>query len=228
MVQPATQPKNQSVYLVEDHELYALGLQQMIERSSDFSFVGRADNVLTAVTDCQIIQPDVMLLDWQLKNETGLSVIRALRAQGKQPLIAVMTSYNDPHLIAICQKAGANAFILKEEPLVQVLAKLRRMRPDAWEPPKDCAAMRRAERDDSGRRTAAWITLSPREKACMDLLAQGLQQVDVAEALHISLNTLKNHRKNIYRKMGFKTKMDLVLFCREHELEGYRKSALNS
>lgn len=209
----------QAVYLVEDHELFTLGLQRMIEESPDFSFAGHASGVLTAVSEIRRLQPEIVLVDLQLKGESGLALIRTLRAQGDLPLIAVITNHNDPRLVASCEQAGANAFILKEEPLHRVLAKMKRMRPLEWE----------AEFGGSTRRTLAsdvppssevnaWASLSPREIECMKLLAFDLQQVDVAKQLHISLNTLKNHRKNIYKKMGFKSKTDLVLFCRENEL----------
>lgn len=210
-------PNIQSVYLVEDHELFTLGLRRMIEESSDFAFAGHANGVLPAVADILRIQPQVVLVDLQLKGESGLSLIRTLRAQGETPLIAVITNHNDPRLVATCEQAGANAFILKEEPLDRVLAKLRRMRPGLWVQP-DTGIQGNRKTEALKPEMAAWASLSPREIDCIKWLAQDLQQVDVAEKLNISLNTLKNHRKNIYKKMGFKTKTDLVLFCRENEL----------
>lgn len=210
--------RKQAVYVVEDHELFTLGLQRMIEESPDFSFAGHANGVLTAVAEIRRLQPEVVLVDLQLKGESGLALIRTLRAHGDLPLIAVITNHNDPRLVASCQQEGANAFILKEEPLGQVLAKLRRMRPREWKADLASGTRQPLAKNGSNAEAVAWASLSPREIECMKLLALDLQQVAVAEQLHISLNTLKNHRKNIYKKMGFKSKTDLVLFCRENEL----------
>ncbi len=116
-------------------------------------------------------------------------------------------------------RAESTAFMLKDEPLEKVLSKLRRMRPGRWEPFEDRFAQERLTSAVRETATEAWTTLSPREIECLKLLALDLQQVDVAEKLCISLNTLKNHRKNIYKKMGFKTKTDLVLYCREIKLQ---------
>ena len=218
MVESLTSQNIRTVYLVEDHELYALGLQRMIEDSPDFRWVGHSDGVLPAVAAYPVIRPDVMLVDLQLKGESGLSLIRSLRAYGEDPLIAVITSHHDPRLVADCERAGANAFILKDEPLECVLAKMRRMEKGQWEPPGRGVFNRRLKEVEANDFAAIWTMLSPREIECMKLLAEDLQQVEVAERLHISLNTLKNHRKNIYKKLGFKTKTDLVLFCRERGL----------
>ena len=219
MVESApTQPRIPSVYLVEDHELFALGVQRMIEDSPHFSFAGHADSVLTAVAEIQRVQPDVVLVDLQLKGENGLSIVRSLRAHGDLPLIAVITNHNDPRLVATCEQAGANAFILKEEPLDRVLDKLRQMRAGHWAPPDNGMPQGGPKTNALHPEIAAWSSLSPREIDCMKWLARDLQQVEVADKLNISLNTLKNHRKNIYKKMGFKTKTDLVIFCRENQL----------
>lgn len=212
----AIQPRIQTVYLLEDHELYKLGLEKMISESEDFSFVGHADNVLTAVAECRRINPDVVLVDMQLKGETGVTLIRSLRANGKLPLIAVITNHNDPRLVATCENAGANAFIYKEESLAEVLTKMRRMRPGQWEQPRMHNPIQKKMKVSEELPLAAWASLSPRELDCMRLLSAGLQQDEAARQLNISVNTMKNHRKNIYKKMGFSTKMDLVLFCREN------------
>ena len=211
-------PRKRSVYLVEDHELFTLGLQRMLEMSTEFDFAGHSRGVLAAVSEIQRLQPDIVLLDLQLDGESGVSLIRTLRAQGESPLIAVLTNHNDPRLIATCEQSGANAYILKETALGELVKILGRMQAGRWEAPLASGPNRANPKKTTSSEPLALASLSPREIDCMKLLAQDLQQTEVAERLHISLNTLKNHRKNIYKKMGFKTKTDLVVHCRENGL----------
>ena len=115
---------NQRVYLLEDHEMFRLGLQSIIDGAEGFSVVGGSDSVMKASADIHKCKPDIVLCDLQLRGESGLRLIQTLRRMGPLPLIAVLTSHDDPRLVAQCKKEGANAFIRKDQPVMEVLEQL--------------------------------------------------------------------------------------------------------
>ena len=207
---------------MEDHEMFRLGLQSIIDGAEGFSVVGGSDSVMKASADIHKCKPDIVLCDLQLRGESGLRLIQTLRKMGPLPLIAVLTSHDDPRLVAQCKKEGANAFIRKDQPVMEVLEQLGRLEPGGWIQP---AFQRQGDvpKSAKGKRSefAALSALSPRELDCLKWLATDLKEEEVAERLHISVHTLKNHRKSIYKKLGFESKVALVRFC---EVNGLRAS----
>lgn len=198
------------VMVVEDHELFRVGLRQIIEATPHLHWVGECGKLLETMSRILEWRPDVILLDLNVNGENSLKIIRTIRVMGKRPLIAVLTNHQDQGLVRECEAAGANAYWLKDIGREALVSGIAALRPGGFTSTGD------------GKGTilqvdAQWASLSslsPREVECMPLLASSRSVDEVAQALEISINTVRNHRKSIYRKLGLHSKTELTLLCK--------------
>lgn len=198
------------VMVVEDHELFRVGLRQIVEETPGLMWVGECDKLIETMSRLRSWQPDVVLLDLNVNGENSLKIIRTIRVMGALPLIAVLTNHADEGLMRECESAGANAYWLKDisrEDLVAGIAQLQRGK----------FVVNNGNISPIVLTDAQWkkmSALSPREAECMPLLASSLTVEGVAQTLQISINTVRNHRKSIYKKLGIHSKTELTLLCK--------------
>jgi DNA-binding NarL/FixJ family response regulator len=203
------------VFIVEDHEMFRAGLRHILETTPGFECVGETNQLHGAIQKIHQTQPDIVLMDMNLKGENSLKVIKALRVRRELPLIAVLTNYGDMDLVNQVRQAGANAYIMKDESRARLIQILDQLRPGHFLASTEISLERL--RDDG---FLEFASLSPRELECLKVLAQGHSGVEAAEIMNISINTLKNHRKNIYRKLNISSKYEMITFCRENKIFG--------
>lgn len=203
------------VFIVEDHQMFRIGLKQIIRDSVGFELAGESEYVLDAVGQINNEKVDIVLLDLNLHGESGLKLIHTLRFRGEEPLVCVLSNHLDQWLLEACEKAGANAYVLKDASKDELLGALERLQPGVF-----IDGMNRLARAkpilEVPEAFIGKAKLSPRELDCLPLLASESREEEVAELLQISVHTLRNHRKSIYRKLGVSSKAELLLFVREH------------
>jgi two-component system NarL family response regulator len=205
-----------TVYICEDHQLYRDGLERLL--TGDFQVIGGAFNGTQAQRDIPRLRPDMVLLDLNLPGVNGLELIRMTREELPTCIIIVLTSHDDPTLRRKARLAGANAYLIKDMDNEDLLTVLRSVvSPEGfrespvrdWEEPFD----------EDGSFTAL-ASLTMREMLLVQGLVAGKSALELAAALSISENTVKNHRKNIYRKLGVSSVQELILLCNRHGLLG--------
>lgn len=198
------------VMVVEDHELFRVGLRQIMDTAPRLQWVGECSKLLETMSKIREWRPDVILLDLNVNGENSLKIIRTIRVMGKRPLIAVLTNHQDSGLVRECEAAGANAYWLKDIAREALIAGIEALKPGVFTSPSDMKGT--ILKVDA--RWASLSALSPRELECMPLLASSRSVDEVAQTLQISSNTVRNHRKSIYRKLGLHSKTDLTLLCK--------------
>lgn len=202
------------VYIVEDHELFRVGLRQIIDEAPEFECVGESDNLIECLSRIRATKTDVVLLDMHVNGENSLKIIRALRSIGQHPLICVLTNYFDRELVHKCVSAGVNAYLMKDGSREGLLETLGALKPGRFYGEKPVAEV--PESIAPPPKSFLQITnLSPRELQCLPHLVSGKRSEEIAAELGITLNTLKNHRKSIYRKLDVHSKTEMMLVCRE-------------
>lgn len=201
------------VFVIEDHEMYRLGLKQFLTESPGFEWAGESaafDLDRREVTEKRL---DLVLLDLNLGGQNAIPALKAFRAElGPQPLVCVLSNYNDPDLVESSKRAGAQGYLLKEEGRERLTEVLDQIQPEGFVGPDLVWAQPSFSPSDLFDRIAL---LSPREIECIPLLASALTAEAGAAKLNISVFTLKNHRKNIYRKLGIQTKTELFAICKQ-------------
>jgi DNA-binding NarL/FixJ family response regulator len=215
------------IFVVDDHELIRFAMESWIRQESNAAeaptphlrVVGTSSNAEEALRELgrllggndEAIQPNFLLIDYQLPDALGSEVIQKLRAQGftNQRLPAlVMTGMENAPVKDILQ-SGANGYISKEETSGAFLSAIRRLArnpDDLWLNPAEAKRMLSVERS----LTTAGITAA--EKNILRLL--NLTNEEIAEVLNISRGTVKNHLNNIYQKLGVNSRQEAVDFAK--------------
>lgn len=186
-----------AVVLVDDHELIRNGLAGAFTRDAEFVVAGQAGTIASARELAGSLNPDVMVVDLQLPDGSGLDLVRGLRRERKDLGLVVLTMYAGDEQIFAAMDAGASAFVGKDAPSTEVIAAARHaaVAPLTF----TCAGLPEAM---VRRMSSTSPRLSDRERQVLDLLADGLGVAAIAAKLYISESTAKTHIAKVYEKLG--------------------------
>lgn len=186
-----------SVILVDDHELIRNGLAGAFTRDKTFQVVGQAGTVGEGIALAEEVTPDVVVIDLQLPDGSGLDLVRTVRKARKDVGLVVLTMYAGDEQIFAAMDAGASAFVGKDSPSTEVVAAARHaaVAPLSF----TCAGLPEAM---MRRLASSNPRLSDRERQVLDLLADGLGVAAIAGKLYISESTAKTHIAKVYEKLG--------------------------
>jgi DNA-binding NarL/FixJ family response regulator len=213
------------VLLVDDHRTILWGLERLIESGKpNMQVVGSATNSDEALKAVESTSPDVILLDLDLGTENGLDAIPLLIAASSAKVL-VLTGLRDESVHHRAVLAGARGVIEKEtraESILMAIAKVHEG--EIW---LDRVATGKLLVEIS-RKTASAVdpnqekiaTLTVREREIIGLAATnaGGTAKSIAEKLHISEHTLRNHLTSIYEKLGVANRLELFAFAHQHKL----------
>ena len=194
--------KRISVLCVDDHQIVREGIVAIIGRQSDMEVTGTAANGLQAVEAFLQNPPDVTLMDLQLPVLSGLDAIRRIRSADAHAKIIVLTTYHGDEDVHQALAAGAATYLLKEAVLDDLAGVVRDVYNGA-RPLSDDVLGILATRSDHTRLTA-------RELEVLELVAQGLRNREVGQALGITEETTKVHVRNIMDKLNVQDRTEAV------------------
>ena len=202
--------------LADDHDVVRLGLRTIVE-SRGWQVCAEAKNGNEAVRLAGEASPDVAVLDLEMGDLDGLTVLRQIKQQQPKIEIVVFTMHDDEYLIREVFSAGARAFVLKSEGgrnLLQAIETVSKHRPFlAAKATKTLLNDFMQSPPELHRHPA----LTYRERAIVQLLADGNSNKEVAVTLGISVKTVETHRAKIMRKLRLSSIVKLVRFAvREH------------
>ncbi len=197
------------VMLMDDHNVVREGLRVLLERQSDFRVVAEAGTVAEA----EAVQADldVVVADLVLPDERGADVVRRLRERFPRAAILVLTMVDNPTDVQLCLAAGAKGYLMKEAAGAELTDAVRAVAQGREYLQPALGAMLARWREVPGRvRARASVDLSEREREVLRLIALGHTNVEIAGLLVLSVRTVENHRASLMRKLGVKTRADLV------------------
>ncbi|CAN5129689.1 response regulator transcription factor [soil metagenome] len=185
------------ILLVDDHELIRNGLAVVLDLEDDMAVVAQAGTVTEAVDAWTEFQPKVVIADLQLKDGTGLDIVRDVRRTSDTTGIIILTMHSGDEQIFAAMEAGASGFVGKDAPAVEVV---RAVRQSAVAPRSFvCAGLMGAM---MRRRASESTRLSDREHEVLLLLADGYGAAAIGERLYLSESTAKAHIAKIYQKLS--------------------------
>jgi len=200
------------VVIVDDHPVFRQGLRDVLETDPELQVVGEAANGDVALQMAEDVEPDVMLIDINLPDINGLQVTRQLKAKQPEIKVVVVTGYDDAEQAFHAIRAGASAYCAKDitpETLIQTLYVVqedkyvvgeRIMNHDevvTWVEEKVGRLPGRLTTDTED----SFVPLSPREMEILEYVTHGRSNKEIAYALGISHQTVKNHMTAILRKL---------------------------
>src|SRR5437588_1103429 len=210
------------VLIVDDHALFRGGLQMVLASEPDIDVVGEASDGAEAVDKAKALRPDVVLMDVRMPRRSGIEAAGAIRDELPEAKILMLTMSDEEADLYEAIKAGASGYLLKEISIEEVPDAIRsvwagqsRISPSmASKLLSEFAAM--SQRSGTAQGTGAQLT--PREMQVLKLVAQGLNNRDIAEQLFISENTVKNHIRNILDKLHLHSRMEAVVYAVKEKL----------
>lgn len=185
--------KSIRVLCVDDHPVVRAGLQALIAEEDGIEVVAQAATGAEAIRLFRAHQPDIVLLDLNLRDINGTKVIRIIRQDFPQARIIVLTSYGDDESISQSLRNGARGYLLKESLHRELIDAIRSVN----------AGQRSVAPEISARfvESASRPQMTPRELEILQQIADGYSNSDIARELGISHETVKVHVRGILAKL---------------------------
>ncbi|GAB2658224.1 response regulator [Vibrio panuliri] len=183
--------------LVDDHPLMRRGLSQLLSFEDEFEVIAEASSGAEAVAKNHEVEPDLILLDLNMKGMSGLDTLNALRADNCDANIVILTVSDSAADIDALVKAGADGYLLKDTEPDELIEVLKNSLNGDKAYSKEVAQYlaERENQDD------VFDTLTDREMQILRQVAKGLRNKQIADNLFISESTVKVHMKSLLKKL---------------------------
>jgi DNA-binding NarL/FixJ family response regulator len=204
------------VVIADDQPMMRAGFKAVLEATGSMTVVGEAATGEEAVQAATLHAPDVVLMDIRMPGMDGIEATRRLPRQR----VLILTTFGLDEYIIDALRAGASGFLLKDAPTEEVVAAVRAVAAgDAVLGP----AVTRQLLDQVGRRLPGPVTRMPgdlaglteREQEVLRMLAAGLTNAEISEALVVSETTVKTHVSKVLGKLGLRDRVQAVIYAYE-------------
>ncbi|MEZ9145366.1 response regulator [Vibrio sp. 10N.286.52.C3] len=185
------------VMLVDDHPLMRRGISQLLSFEDEFEVIAEASNGTEAVALAHEEEPDLILLDLNMKGMSGLDTLKALRTDGSSANIVILTVSDSPADIEAIVKAGADGYLLKDTEPDELIELLKQ----ANSGDKAYSSVVARYLNDAGSRNDIFEQLTEREMQILQEVAKGYRNKQIADHLFISESTVKVHMKSLLKKL---------------------------
>lgn len=191
------------LFIVDDHYMVIEGIHALLQNEKDIELCGHATNTASCMAFLQQKQPDIILMDINLGEESGITLCKKVKAQYPSVFIIGLSTFNQQSFITKMMDNGASGYVLKNatrEELKKAIAAV--IRGKAFF--SDEAARRLKDNETQE------IILTRREKEVLELIANGLTNGEIAKSLFVSNTTVDTHRGNLLAKLQAKNTAELV------------------
>jgi two-component system nitrate/nitrite response regulator NarL len=199
------------VLLADDHALFRRGLASLLANREDIEVVGEAASGDEAVERARELMPDVILMDVRMPGGGGLEATRRLKEEMPYVKIVILTVSEDEEDLFAALKGGAQGYLLKNidpEDLIACIHQVQR-----GEAPLAPSMATKILREFGSAAPRPGPVLTQRERQVLELVARGDANKEIARALQISENTVKNHLRNILEKLHLQNRVQAVMYA---------------
>ena len=216
------------VFVADDHTIVRKGIAAVLEIVPDIDMVGEAENGRDAVIRVEILQPDVILMDLVMPDVDGIEAIRRIKDRQPEARILVLTTFAGEDKIFPAIKAGALGYHLKDshpEELVQAIRQVYSGE-SSLHPVIARKVLEELSHPSEGPPTADPLT--QREVEVLRLVAQGMENSEIAERLVITEATVRTHVSNITSKLHVASRTQAALYALREGIATLNDSSENS
>ncbi|MBX7120451.1 MAG: response regulator transcription factor, partial [Gemmatimonadaceae bacterium] len=189
------------ILLADDHAIVLEGLRALVEGEPDMEVAAATTDGREVLTLVRKLQPEVVVLDYELGGIRATDIIAELRGRGDPPRILVLTAYHDGETIRSVLESGAEGLALKTASPQQTLSAIRQVVSGQLVFPQAARRWLEARGARSGE-----DELTAREREVWALIAEGRTNVQIASQLALSENTVKFHVQHLFQKLGVKNR----------------------
>jgi two-component system response regulator NreC len=218
-----TPPPTVRVVIADDHPILRAGVRLLLEAQPDLAVVGEAGDLAATRAAAVDLAPDVLLLDIEMRGESGLRIIPEVRRDSPATRILVLTMHDDPEFLRTALALGAAGYLMKSSADTDLVDAIRRVHgggtcldphltgaPLAPPPPRSP----RARASSPG----TLESLSARERQVLEAVAYGHTNQEIADQLGIGMKSVATYRARLSAKLGLRSRVELVRFALEHGL----------
>lgn len=212
-----------SVMIADDHVLMREGLKQLLELEEDIDVIIQAGDGNDAVDKALEYNPDVILLDINMPKMNGIDVLRRLKDLGVKSNVIMLTIHEDKEYLFETMKIGADGYVLKDSDADSLIKAIRDVNHGKSYIQPSIAAMLVEDLGQNdveiNKELAKIRLLTKREYEVLTLIAEGLNNKDIADKLYISEKTVKNHVSSIFKKIEVNDRIQAAIFAFKNNIK---------
>ena len=201
--------------VVEDHNVVRAGLCSLLTARYGVTVVGEAADGLEAIDKAQALKPDVILMDLAMPRMTGLEAILKIREQDPDARILILTSFGEEAKVTAAMRAGAMGVLLKDSSADDLAHAIQSVHRGNLSLPQDLARRIISGLLDAETAAAPAEELTKRELDVLKYLAQGMSNAEIADALSVSVPTVRSHVHNLLGKLHMTSRTQAALYAVE-------------
>ncbi len=212
------------VLIVDDHSLVRQGLRQILSLEEDLEVVGEAKDGEECLQMVQKLRPDVTLLDINMPNVNGIKALRKLKDMDQNTKVIILTFHEEIEYLFETFNLGANGYIVKDadsDVLIQgireVFNGVSYVYPTMVE--GDASQLSMIRNVESTEKEPQKSRLTKREYEILTLIADGLNNREIANTLFISEKTVKNHVSNIFKKIKVNDRTQAAIYAYRNKIK---------
>ena len=194
------------VMIVDDHAVVRSGLGAFFSVFQDLELIGEAENGAEAIVRCGLLKPDVILMDLIMPGTDGVTATRQIKEKYPSVKVIALTSFQEDDLVQGALQAGAIGYLMKNISARELAAAIR----SAYIGKMTLSPEATQILVQSRLQTQEFEELTEREREVLKLMADGLNNAEIADRLVVSISTVKYHISNILSKLGVENRVAAV------------------
>jgi DNA-binding NarL/FixJ family response regulator len=199
-----------NLLLVDDQDLIRRGLRALLSTDPDLKVIGEAGNGQEALSLVANLMPDVVLMDVRMPVMDGVAGTSAICQQFPNTKVLMLTTFDDQTYVSEALQAGASGYLLKDTPFEELTQAIRLVQKGYTQIGPGLAA-KAVYQSPAIALPEEWALLSEREKEIVRLIAQGQNNREIAQSLHIAEKTVKNYLTNILSLLNLRDRTQLAI-----------------
>ena len=204
------------VLIADDHDIVREGVKQIVSETSDITVGGEARTGAEALDHARQGGCDVVILDLNLPDRSGLDVLAQLRALNGDVPVLILSMHGEASYAARALKAGASGYVSKSTAREHLVVAIRKLaNGERFLTPELAESLAFGM---MGARSSGHQSLSDREFQVLCLIASGRPPREIAAELNVSVKTVATHRARLLQKMGLRNNAELVRYAIDHQL----------
>jgi two-component system, NarL family, nitrate/nitrite response regulator NarL len=208
------------VLIIDDHPLFRRGVRQLLALEEPYEVIGEAASGQEGIELAKLHDPDLILLDLNMKGINGLETLRTLRDMGCEARIIMVTVSNAPEDLMTAIRSGADGYILKDndpEDILRMICNV--MQGQTAISPELTSLLASALREESMTENRSHANLTERETLILKYLAAGKSNKLIGRELDIMESTVKVHIRNLLKKLKFRSRVEAAVWAVSNNLQ---------
>ncbi len=205
--------KDTKLFIVDDHYMVIEGIRSLLQNEAGLEWMGHASNAASCLAYLQQQQPDVILMDINLPDRSGIDLCKEVKEKYPSVFILGLSTFSQESFISKMMDNGASGYVLKNATKEELLEAIETVMKGKLFLSTDAAQSLRSAADKPD-----MPVITRREKEVLELIAAGCTNAEIAERLFVSVSTIDTHRKNLLEKFNVRNTASLVRLATQQQI----------